>query len=248
MRTVIGAICVFASSLHAATLAYVDSRDRLVYQPEGGKPVVVDRNGYEPSLRRDGKQLLYTRQESATSPKRTLVLYDVASGRSRDLISGFVSGPVWSPDGRRMAFTRLEAKVWQVWVMDLAEPAKASRVSEEEMDGVAGWSPESDTIICYNQTNVYWIGLDGKTRRKVPTSVFYRQDLEWMSSNKIRIHPKNPNLLAVSAGYSETQEGAPADETGMTFTVALFDINSSKRDLVLTKKVWGDEAEWSPDC
>ena len=247
MRTVIGAICVFASSVHAATLAYVDSRDRLVYQPEGGKPVVVSRDGYEPSLRRDGKQLLYTRQESATSPKRTLVLYDVASGHSSDLISGFVSGPVWSPDGRRMAFTRLEAKVWQVWVMDLAEPAKASRVSEEEMDGVAGWSPESDTIICYNQTNVYWIGLDGKTRRKVPTSVFYRQDLEWMSSNKIRIDPKNPNLLAVSAGYSETQEGAPADETGMTFTVALFDINSSKRDLVLTKKVWGDEAEWSPD-
>ena len=45
MRTVIGAICVFASSLHAATLVYVDSRHRLVYQPEGGKPVVVDRNG-----------------------------------------------------------------------------------------------------------------------------------------------------------------------------------------------------------
>jgi len=60
-----------------------------------------------------------------------------------------------------------------------------------------------------------------------------------MSSNKIRIHPKNPNLLAVSAPY---------DETGMTSTLALFDIKSSKRDLVLTKKVWGDEAEWSPDC
>ena len=59
-----------------------------------------------------------------------------------------------------------------------------------------------------------------------------------MSSNKIRIHPKNPNLLAVSAPY---------DETGMTSTLALFDIKSSKRDLVLTKKVWGDEAEWSPD-
>jgi len=93
--------------------------------------------------------------------------------------------------------------------------------------------------VCYNQTKVYWIGLDGKILRKVPTSLIYRQDLEWMSSNKIRIHPKNPNLLAVSAPY---------DETGMTSTLALFDIKSSKRDLVLTKKVWGDEAEWSPDC
>jgi len=101
--------------------------------------------------------------------------------------------------------------------------------------------------VCYNQTKVYWIGLDGKILRKVPTSLIYRQDLEWMSSNKIRIHPKNPNLLAVSAPYSEAQEGAPADETGMTSTLALFDIKSSKRDLVLTKKVWGDEAEWSPD-
>jgi hypothetical protein len=45
-----------------------------------------------------------------------------------------------------------------------------------------------------------------------------------MSSNKIRIHPKNPNLLAVSAIYSQPQEGAP-DETGATSTVALFDIN-----------------------
>ena len=102
--------------------------------------------------------------------------------------------------------------------------------------------------VCYNQTKVYWIGLDGKILRKVPTSLIYRQDLEGMSSNKIRIHPKNPNLLAVSAPYSEAQEGAPADETGMTSTLALFDIKSSKRDLVLTKKVWGDEAEWSPDC
>ena len=93
--------------------------------------------------------------------------------------------------------------------------------------------------VCYNQTKVCWIGLDGKILRKVPTSLIYRQDLEWMSSNKIRIHPKNPNLLAVSAPY---------DETGMTSTLALFDIKSSKRDLVLTKKVWGDEAEWSPDC
>ena len=93
--------------------------------------------------------------------------------------------------------------------------------------------------VCYNQTKVYWIGLDGKILRKVPTSLIYRQDLEWMSSNKIRIHPKNPNLLAVSAPY---------DETGMTSTLALFDIKSAKRDLVLTKKVWGDEAEWSPDC
>jgi hypothetical protein len=42
MRTVIGVICVFASSLHAASLAYVDSRDRLVYQSEGGKPVAVE--------------------------------------------------------------------------------------------------------------------------------------------------------------------------------------------------------------
>ena len=111
MRTVIGTICLFVSGAQAATLAYVDSRDRLVYQPAGGKLVVISRDGYEPSLRRDGKQLLYTRQESATSPKRTLVLYDVESGRSRDLISEFVSGPVWSPDGRRMAFTRLETKV-----------------------------------------------------------------------------------------------------------------------------------------
>jgi hypothetical protein len=54
--------------------------------------------------------------------------------------------------------------------MDLAEPARVSRVSEEEMDNPAGWSPESDAIICYNQTNIYWIGLDGKTLRKVPTS------------------------------------------------------------------------------
>jgi len=199
MRTAIGVICVFVSSVNAATLAYVDAQDRLVYQPKGEKPVVVARNGYDPSLRRDGKQLLYTRQEGATSPKRTLVLYDAASGRSRDLISGFVFGPLWSLDGRRMAFMRMETTTWQVWTMDLDEPAKASRVSEQKMDNIAGWSAESDAIVCYDDANLYWIGMDGKVLRKLASSAIYGQDLEWMSSNKIRIHPKNPNLLAVSA-------------------------------------------------
>ena len=92
-----------------------------MYQPAGGKPVVLTLNGCGPSLRRDAKQVVYTRQESPTSPQRTLVLYDVASGRSSDLISESVSTPMWSPDGKRMAFMRMETTDWQVWVIGRAE-------------------------------------------------------------------------------------------------------------------------------
>jgi len=56
-----------ASAASAATLAYVDASGHLVYQAEGARPKGIDAHGYEPSLRRDGKQLVYTRQTVSVS-------------------------------------------------------------------------------------------------------------------------------------------------------------------------------------
>ena len=124
MRFIFGTICILASGASATTLAYVDAKGTLVYQAEGSRPGIADAHGYEPSLRRDGKQLVYTRQTSDKGPN-TLALYDAATSRSRDLVTGYVTQPLWSPDGTRIRFLRYDTKR-ELWVMDPSQPSKAS--------------------------------------------------------------------------------------------------------------------------
>jgi Tol biopolymer transport system component len=245
MRSILVVAVLLACGAGAATLAYVDSNGHLVYQAQGVRPRVVDTHGYEPSLRRDGKQLVYTRTGGDARPN-TLVLYDAATDLSRDLITGYVSQPQWSPDGSRIVFLRYDV-ARLVWVMDPSEPAKAQRLSDRDFKALASWTPQGDAVLAYDYDKLYWIGLDGKILRVLPGEALYGKELEWMSSNQIRIHPANSGLLAVSAYFQESPNGAPRDEMGLTPTIMLFDAASGKRTPVLPKSNWGMDAHWSPD-
>jgi hypothetical protein len=63
---------------------YVDANGHLVYQAEGSRPRVVDTHGYEPSLRKDGKQLVYTRQISDSRPEYTCRHWPLARSKLPD--------------------------------------------------------------------------------------------------------------------------------------------------------------------
>jgi len=68
-------------------VAYQNSAGSVVFGRARQKKVVAP-EGTELALSHDGKKLLYTRSDSKTSPDRTIVLYDLDSGKSLDLLHG----------------------------------------------------------------------------------------------------------------------------------------------------------------
>jgi Tol biopolymer transport system component len=237
MRILIGCGIVAACALQGATLAYVDARGHLVYQAAGARPRVVDHHGYEPSLRADGKRLAYTRQITDDGRPNTLMVFDAETGTSRELVTGYVGTPMWSPDGILLAYQTHEEKS-HVWIMDPARPKEAKQLSSQEMITLASWTPSGDAVVAYDMNTIYWIGLDGAVRKTLAGSDVYGKDLEWMSSNQIRVHPRNADLLLVSA-YTERKELVPV--------IVIYDLKSGKRTSVLASTNWGQDAHWSPD-
>jgi dipeptidyl aminopeptidase/acylaminoacyl peptidase len=59
--------------------------------------------------------------------------------------------PVWSPDGKRFAFTRTTADAIELWTADVAT-AKAARVPGVRLNAVLGapfhWMPDGKTLVC----------------------------------------------------------------------------------------------------
>src|SRR5439155_1067805 len=109
---------------HALTMCYVDREDNVVCKAADAAPKTVADTGYELALSPDGSRLLYTRDEKGM--ERTLVVYDLKSGKSHDLLKGVVRLGKWSPDGRTIAFLKNVSQNWQVWTMPADTPAKAA--------------------------------------------------------------------------------------------------------------------------
>jgi len=235
-----------ALELGAITLAYRDGNGRLVYQTAGGgTKVVAPADGFEPNLNPDSRLLLYTLQ--GPDAARTIMLYDASTGKSRALQQGFVRQAIWSPDGLHIAFLKMGKDQWQLWAMPAVEPAKARAVATLKLDTLVGWTTDSQSVIAFDSEKLHWIGLDGAVKKSVAIDKIYSQKFQWMSSDTLRFHPRNPDLLAVSAFYMETPKGAQVDAMDLNATIFLYDFKTGSRTGQLDIKSFGLYGEWSPD-
>ena len=115
-------------------------------------------NGIE--RRPKGADVLFSMDEGG-SEFYQLFLLDPVSGESRRLTDGESrnSGPEWSPDGRRLAWTstRRDGRSNDIWVMEVADTASA-RVAFEAPDGTywgaADWSPGDDRLLVANYISI----------------------------------------------------------------------------------------------
>lgn len=224
-------------------VAYVDAAGKIVVSYGAIKKTIASM-GYELSLSNGGKKLIYTHELVGTN--RSIVLYDVDSGHSQDLISGLVHQAFWSPDDSRIAFLKFVDEKWQVWTFPVNAPDKAALFSPQTVLALHGWA-SANTLLASDRENAYWLGEDGKAQQTIPLTQIYGDAYQIMSSDTIRINPINPDLLLVSAFYATTPTGAPVDSMGLNSSFFLYEIKSRRRVSLCPTDIWARSAEWSRD-
>jgi Tol biopolymer transport system component len=146
--------------------------DICVMRPDGSGFKKLTDNGYDwedqhPAWSPDGKQVAFLRynivagilgQEQPAGGPGGLWIMDADGGNQRLVVKveaqKIRSRPVWSPDGRRVAFLMpaAEADGTDVWVVPAAggEPVDLSQMAGDE--SLVSWSPDSRALTFTNQT------------------------------------------------------------------------------------------------
>jgi uncharacterized membrane protein len=225
-------------------IAYIDATGKIIVSRGQLHKTVA--TGTEPALSHDGKKLAYTRSDSKTGPDRTLMLWDFDSGRSTNLAGNNVRQGFWSPDDTRVAFLKFDNNIWQIWTLTADTPSKTAAISPQNIDALHGWvSPNA--VLATDKQNAFWIAEDGKPIQTIPLAEIYGTTFQIMSSDTIRVHPLNPDLLLVSAYYTSTPAGAPTDSVGLNSTFFLYEIRSHRRVVLGPTDSFSRAAEWSRD-
>ncbi len=217
---------------------------RNVVLKRGSVPHVVASEGTQLALSHDARGLLYTRQDQGSS--RVMVLYDSATGKSADLLTGAVQQPFWSPDDTRIAFLKFQDQKWQIWTLPAATPDRAAPFYVNNVGALHGWV-DAHTVLASDSENIYWIGDGSQPIQTLALKDLYGPSFQVMSSDTIRVNPANPDLLLVSADYQTPPAGAPKDSMNLAAGFFLYEVRTKRRVVLSPPDQWARAAEWSRD-
>jgi len=225
-------------------MAFIDATGKVVLMRSGVAKIVAPA-GSQLSLSRDGKRLLFTREEQGKD--RTIVMYDAGSGKSTELMRGLVQRAFWSPDESRIAFMRSTGQDWTVWTMPAGSPEKALQLSTGGVWALHGWA-DAHTVLASDDTKLYFLRTESPSTAMAIREV-YGDGYEVMSSDTIRANPVNADLLMVTAYVAHPKAGMPTDaKTGMGGAAFLYELKSKRRVDVTPANVFAQAAEWSRDA
>jgi TolB protein len=166
-----------ASALYAASprrIAYEQGENIFVADLEGTHPKKVA-NGALPAISPDATRIAFNTEGDAKNrpgPERRIAVADVATGKVtvlKDIPSDNCFGPVWSPDGKQLAFMIMSDKQWQLGLVNADGSGfrlvKSSEINSEGLGGLE-WSRDGKWILCHDLNNLYQVDLDGKITNK----------------------------------------------------------------------------------
>jgi Tol biopolymer transport system component/predicted Ser/Thr protein kinase len=98
----------------------------------------------------DGKRIVFA-QLDADGRGDDVWLLDPTRGVTTRLTfdAAADAGPVWSPDGRRIAFSSMRESYGNVYAADIANPAAPERLTKHKdgTDFPSDWAPDGDTVV-----------------------------------------------------------------------------------------------------
>ena len=226
-------------------VAYLNASQQLVFKRGSITRIIPGGSGSDLSASHDGKKLLFTREEGTV---RIINEYDYDSNSVKELLRGEVRNPVWSPDDSRVAYLSHQDGKWQLWTFPLNDPTKAAVLSADAFESIQGWTELLTLlVITPNQTDLSWIGEDGKPTQTLPIKDLCGPDFVPGGRLTVRLHPTNPDLALVSASFVHPPAGVPAEKEGQAGAVFFYEFRSKRRALLPIPNLSASDAEWSRD-
>ncbi|MET7334497.1 amidohydrolase family protein [Nonomuraea sp. NPDC005650] len=84
-------------------------------------------------------------------------------------------GPVWSPDGTKLAFA-MESLLWILPVDRAGRPTGPARQVTREVSDAPVWAGDSATLLYLNGGRLRSVRVDGKSARSIPMRLTWRND------------------------------------------------------------------------
>jgi uncharacterized membrane protein len=225
-------------------VAYLNPAKKVILK-RGKVATVVAPEGSQLALSNDGKRLLYTRESKGTASK-AIVLYDSATAKSGDFLQGEVQQPFWSPDDSRIAFMKSVDGHWRLWVAPVAAPETGAQVFPADIVAIHGWV-DAHTLLVDDLQQLSWVGDDGSVKQTLSANDLYGTSYGASSSNTVRVHPLNADLLLASAETKPAADASAAGKPALGAVFFMYEIRSKRRDMLSSPDMLARVAEWSRD-
>ena len=198
-------LCVAFSALSNAAqrkMAYEHGNNIFVADIDGthAKKIAA---GALPEISQDGTRVAFNTSEDSKTrpgPERHIAIADVASGKITvlpNIPSDNCFGPVWSPDGTKLAFSIMAEKEWHLGLVN-ADGSGFRFVKnaglKSEAFGAPEWARDGKSIFCHDLDNVYQIDLDGNVLKKWELSKILT-DAGMNGGDRLSVSPDGKALL-----------------------------------------------------
>jgi TolB protein len=241
--------CVaFSTFLNAAPrkIAYEHRENIFVADVDGTQQKKIA-NGALPEISPDGTRVAFNTSADAKTrpgPERHIAIADVASGKVtvlKDIPSDNCFGPVWSPDGSKLAFSIMTDGEWHLGLVN-ADGSDFRFVKNAGLKadafGAPEWARDGKSIFCHDLDNIYQIDLDGSVLKKWELSKILT-DASMNGGDRLSVSP-NGNVLLMDVDCGSEHERKNWD--GPQPAIERFDVPGEKAFRITGK----DDFVWEP--
>jgi TolB protein len=159
--------------------------------------------GALPNISPDGARLAFNTSEDSKTrpgPERHIALADLANGKVtvfKDIPSDNCFGPVWSPDGSKLAFSIMAEKDWQLGLVNADGSGfrfVKNAALKRDAFGAPAWSVDGKSIFCHDLDSLYQIDLDGNILKKWKLSKILTE-ASMNGGDRLSVAPDGKTLL-----------------------------------------------------
>ena len=247
-------LCVALPALNNAAqrkIAYEHGDNIFVADIDGTHPKKIAA-GALPEISPDGTRIVFNTEGDAKTrpgPERHLAIADVASGKVT-VLKGIPSdncfGPVWSPDGSKLAFSIMAEKAWHLGLVN--SDGSGFRFVQNaglksEAFGAPEWGRDGKSIFCHDLDNLYQIDCDGNVLKKWELSKILA-DAGMNSNDRLSVSPDgNALLMDVDCGAEHERKNWDGPQPA----IYKFDLATEKAVRVTGKNDFVWEPFWLSD-
>ena len=242
-------LCVaFSAMLNAAPRKIAYNRSGKIYIADvDGTHSKKIAEGDWPEISPDGTRVAFNTEGDAKNrpgPERHIAIADIASGKVTvvpNIPSDNCFGPVWSPDGKQLAFSIMTEDAWHLSLVN-ADGSGFRVVKNADLRpdafGAPEWARDGKSIFCHDLDNIYQIDLDGNVLKKWELSKILT-DAGMNGGDRLSISPDgNALLMDVDTGSEHERK----DWDGPQPAIERLDLSAEKAVRITGK----DDYVWEP--